>query len=177
MKPFRLKLERYFWAAVPTGFSFSLLFIAMLPMPIHGLEHIMPLLLLAPVFYWGISEGREMNFLTVFVLGILSDVATGLPLGFSSLSYVFFLALLQAQRKYIHKEGFVMKWGYFCMLLATTMLLQWLVISIYNGQIMPLLGAFVQWIATIGCYPFLHVLCDGLQARIDQHRWRTTHHL
>src|ERR1700722_13163714 len=99
------RFELFFLSALPALITAALAVFFLASKHIAGLSHFMPLLPLIPVFYWGMAHAREMPYWFVFPLGLMQDAVTGLPLGLSSLLYIFFLLLLHAQRKYIHKEG------------------------------------------------------------------------
>lgn len=166
------RLELIFWAVMPALLTIFLTIAFLIPKHIAGLSYVMPLLPLMPVFYWGMMHAREMPYWFVFMLGLLMDPAQGTPLGLSSLLYMAFLALLHAQRRYIYKEGFMIKWGYFSMLLGIVGVLGWLLLSFFHSQAQPIQPALVQWVITSACYPVLHRGFDSIYEFVSQRRWR-----
>ena len=168
-------LELKLWAATPCLVTLGFLLFYLSPKHISGIGHFMPALPLIPIFYWGLLHSHEMPYWFVFILGTILDAATGMPMGVSSLLYVFFLALLHAQRKYILKEGFVIKWGYFGMLMAFISILNWVLIWFLSGQAPGLLQGFIQWLLTMCCYPLLHRIFDILCDHIKSRRWQLRH--
>jgi len=172
MFPTSRRLELFLLAILPALITFLLaIFSLSSSHVVAGLNRFMPLLALIPVFYWGMTRAREMPYWFVFLLGLLVDAVTGQPLGLSSLLYLFFLILLRTQRKYIHKEGFVLQWGYFAGLLGVICLLNWIVLSLFYTQFAALVPAIIQWLLTIGCYPLLHSLFDRLYDFTNSRRW------
>jgi rod shape-determining protein MreD len=169
------KLELIFWTALPSLITLLLVIFYLAPKHIPGLSHFMPILPLIPVFYWGLMHAREMPFWFVFALGLIMDAVTGMPMGLTALLYVFFLAMLHAQRKYIHKEGFIIKWGYFAMLLAVTGAIHWLLMLFLNGQGQGVATAMIQWLLTVCCYPLFHRCFDMLYGHIHSRRWQLLH--
>lgn len=169
------RVELVFWSLAP-GLIALLLFIACLvPKHMPGFSSFMPLLPLIPVFYWGLMQNGEMPYWFACALGLLADAATGLPLGISALLYLLFLATLHAQRKYIHKEGFVIHWAAFSLLLAGLCALQWGMLSFAASDVRALSPAFFQWLLTACCYPALHKLFDRLTQHIAFRRWKLIH--
>jgi rod shape-determining protein MreD len=159
-----------FWAAMPALFAVLLALLQLVPKRIDGLGQFMPLLSMAPVFFWAIHHPRHMPYWFVFLLGLCMDALAGPLLGLSALVGVVFLALAKAQYKYIHKEGFTLQWAYFALLLAAAGALQWLMLALFGGVPLGAGNAFMQWLLTVACYPLLHRLCDVLYRFIGQRR-------
>ena len=168
-------IELYGLALIPSASTFLLLLVCLTPKPLPGLAQFMPLLALIPVFYWGLAMARDIPYWFVFLTGLISDTVTGLPLGLSSLLYMVFLAMLRAQHKYIHKEGFTLKWAYFSALLAGLCAVQWLAVSLFYSQAQAVFPAVLQWFLTLCCFPFIHKTCDMLQEWILARRWQILH--
>jgi rod shape-determining protein MreD len=169
------RFELVMWGALPGLITLLLAVLFLSAKHISGMSHFMPALPLIPVFYWGMMKAREMPYWFVFMVGLVIDSVSGLPLGLSSLLYVFFLVLLHAQRKYFYKEGFVIKWGYFALLLGATSALNWVLLSLFNSHAETVLPAVIQWFLTVGCYPALHKGFDGLTEHIHSRRWHILH--
>jgi len=169
------RLELLFLAMLPALITIALAVFFLSSKHISGLNHFMPILPLIPVFYWGMAHARDMPYWFVFLLGLMMDAVMGLPLGMSSLLYMLFLMLLHAQRKYIHKEGFVIKWGYFAGLLGIISFLNWAMLSLFNSRSETFSPAILQWFLTICCYPFMHKGFDGLYEYIHSRRWQILH--
>lgn len=98
----------------------------------------------------------------VFFLGLAIDAVQGLPMGLSSLTYLAFRIFIELQRKYIVKEGFMMKWAYFALLLLGVGTGQWLVLGFATSQMPSVLPALMQLVLTICLYPVFHQLFDLL---------------
>lgn len=162
-------------SSLPIVITLMLAILALVSKHVAGLSHFMPLLPLIPIFYWGMMHAREMPYWFVFLFGLIMDAVSGLPLGLSSLLYVVLLALLHTQRKYIYKEGFVVKWGYFSLVLAVVDGLEWIILSLFHGQAQGVWPVLLQWLLTVGCYPVLHTLFDALYDYTHARRWRILH--
>ncbi len=169
------RFELFFLSALPVIITSFLALFFLAAKHISGLGHFMPILPLIPVFFWGMTHARDMPYWYVFVLGIVLDAVMGMPMGLSSLLYIFFLILLHAQRKYIHKEGFMIKWGYFAGLLAVTCSLNWIALTIFNSRSESFFPGFLQWFFTVCCYPFMHKGFEALYEYIASRRWHILH--
>lgn len=171
MLPTAQRVELACWSALPAIITLVLAAFSLSTKHIPGLNNVMPMLQIIPIFYWGMVHAREMPYWFVFALGIVMDAVMGLPMGVTSLVYIAFLILLHKQRKYIHREGFVVKWGYFAILLGATVSLNWFGLSLFQVQFEGLGRAFVQWLLTVCCYPVMHRAFDAVHDFINMRRW------
>ncbi len=160
--------------ALPSLLVFLLVIFCL--MPKHaGIGHFMPVLWLIPVFFWGTFETREIPLWVGFASGLMMDAVSSPVLGLSALLTLAFMLTLHAQRKYIHKEGFLIRWGYFAIFFAAYLIIQWLVLSLWMKQVLPISSAFFQWVLTLCVYPLLHRAFELLSEYISQRRWQITH--
>jgi len=175
MIPPSRRLQLLFLALIPALITLVLTIFFLSSKHVGGLSHFMPLLPLIPVFYWGMAQARDMPYWFVFLLGLLMDAVTGLPLGLSSLLYIAFLILLHSQRKYIYKEGFVMKWAFFAALLAAPNILSCLMLWLFYAYLPALTPVLLQWLLTVCCYPVMHKGFDRVFDYILSRRWQLLH--
>ena len=169
------RLELFYLSFVPPIITFALAIFFMAAKHIDGLDRVMPILPAIPIFYWGLAQARDMPYWFVFILGVVIDAISGLPLGLTSLTYIFMLLVLRSQRKYIHKEGFVLKLGFFALTLAVTDLVNWGMLSLYYSQFQPGGASMIQWFLTVCCYPLLHKWFDHIHEQLMSRRWRILH--
>jgi rod shape-determining protein MreD len=169
------RLELYFLAAIPSLLTILLAILYLVPKHIDQLGNVMPLLPLMPVFYWGVQQARAVPYWLMFAIGLMVDTVTSPFLGLSSLIYILFLWLLMAQRRFFHKEGFLVKWIYLAVLLLVITAINWLLLSWYNTAAQPILPAMTQWLITVACYPVLHKIFDLLEEHIHSRRWEILH--
>ncbi len=165
------RFELLLWLLTPAVITCLMFILCVIPKHIWGISYIMPLLPLIPIFYWGKMQTAEIPYWFAFLIGLLMDVVSGIPLGLSALLYVLFLITIHTQSKYIHKEGFIIIWAYFTMLLALISVLQLLIISFSGNQLHAIPAALIQWLITILFYPIFHKFFDSISGHIKQRRW------
>ena len=175
MVPFSKRLELRFLAAIPSLLAVVLAILYLVPKYVAGLNNVMPLLPLIPVFFWGIMIARATPYWVVFAIGLVLDAAQGAPLGLSSLLYMLFLTLLNSQRRMMHKEGFLTKWGSLAVLFALISGINWLLLSWFNAHAMPVVPAVIQWGLTVAIYPVLHKAFDVLDQHMHTRKWQILH--
>ena len=175
MIPSSKRIELAFLAILPAFITFVLAIIFMSAKHIRGMDHFMPVLPVIPIFYWGIAQARDMSYIFVFLLGIMMDAVSGLPLGITSLTFLLFMIVIHTQRKYIHKEGFVIKWFFFAGILVVIYVFNWMLLTFFYSHAQTVGPAFIQWFLTVCCYPFLHKGFDGVYEYIHSRRWQILH--
>jgi rod shape-determining protein MreD len=169
------RLELLLWLVTPAVITFLMFILCAIPKYVWGINYIMPVLPLIPVFYWGREQTPEITYWFVFIIGLLTDVVSGLPLGMSALLYILFLLILHKQAKYMHKEGFAIVWGYFILLLAIISMIEWVLMSFSANQTHAIPAAILQLLITASCYPLFHKMFDIISDHIKQRRWILSH--
>jgi rod shape-determining protein MreD len=175
MSGFTHKTALTFWSVVPMIATLVLVVLYLVPKHAATFSNVMPMLHMTSVFYWGIINIRHMPYWFVFIIGMLVDAVTGLPLGISSMVYVFFVLFMRMQRKYVHKEGFLIHWAFFSALLMVIFGIKWLFITSLGTTAHALLPLFIQWLITVCCYPFASKIFDVLQAFVSSRRLTLLH--
>jgi len=168
------RTELFLWTLVPAALTLLLLLLCTIPKHLWGISAIMPILPLTSIFYWGRIKSTEIPFWFAFVIGLLMDSVSGMPLGISALLYMVFLVALHSRSKHLQNQGFMFIWWYFAVLLAIFCTLQFIIMSLYDDQIFSFVPAFLQWLITAGLYPLLHKLFDNLAEKCQHRRWFLT---
>lgn len=169
------KIKLFLLSGAPPMMVFALAIFYILPKHISGLSGVMPLLHLVPVFIWGVMHPRDISLLFLAVLGLVVDVATSLPLGFSALSYCAFFLLVRTQRKYIYREGFATMWGYFALLLLVLQIADWAGYAYFYGHTAALGTVLLQWVFTVLLYPLMHTILYPWVEKISHARYQLLH--
>ncbi len=175
MSAFKNKCALVFWFSVPMLVTLLFVILYVLPKHAFAFSNVMPLLHMASIFYWGMLGHRQMPYWFVFAMGVLIDVVTGLPLGLSSLVYILFVVFMRMQRRFVHKEGFLINWAFFSALLLVMSGVQWLLVTSLGSTQHALLPLFMQWLITAFCYPVVSRIFDVLQALISSRRLTLLH--
>ncbi|MDX2073381.1 MAG: hypothetical protein SFX19_03330 [Alphaproteobacteria bacterium] len=169
------KIKLWMLSLLPMLAVFLLAFFYVTQKHVAGLSGVMPMLHLAPVFIWGVMHPRDISMLLLAATGIMVDVATALPLGFSALGFCLFFLLVRSQRKYIYREGFAAMWGYFALLLLIWQLSCWAAIVFFYADGAPVSTPLIQWLFTVLLYPLLHLIFYPLVERIGNARYHLLH--
>lgn len=140
---------------VPFSICLILLLITILPMRIPALAGISPMLTMVAVYYWAIYRPDLLPAWAAFVLGLLSDIVIGHPLGMDALVLLLVQGIAANQRKFFLGKSFLVAWWAFGLLAAGAMALSWLVVAMMHKQMLDPTSAFFAYILTMGLFPLL----------------------
>lgn len=119
------------------------------------------------IFYFTILRPQFFAIWFLFLLGIIADSVTGIPLGITSLSYIITVKLfLFFDKKLIIKENFskiLIKFGIFTLAI---LLLKWLFLSLYYSKFYSFLNPLIQSFITITLYVFMHKFFHFLNKKL-----------
>jgi len=102
-----------------------------------------PFFLLMVVYYWAIYRPTVMPYAYTFVLGLLLDLLTQLPLGLSALVLVGIQTIVQRSRLFMMGQPYMMVWLGFAITSIAYACALWLLISLSEFSFAPL-SAFVE---------------------------------
>ena len=70
------------------------------------------------IFYFAVKEYSRLDFLLVFIAGLINDTVIGLPLGISSLSYILVCIFAAYLRNITIRPNLIKDWFYFLFVIS-----------------------------------------------------------
>lgn len=168
------RLELFFLSVLPSLVAIVLTVLYLSAKHLSGVNQFMPLLPILPIFYWGMVA-RDMHYIFVFLIGIILDAVIGMPLGLTSILFMIFLIMVHSQRKFFHKDIFLIKWAYFAVLMAVMSIANWFLLAFFMQHNEPLAPGLLQWLLTTLTYPIFHRIFDSIDNYIHDRRWHILH--
>ncbi len=138
---------------LPFAVTVLLMLVAMAPTHVPGLGMVAPPLTLISVFYWAIHRPDLLRPSVVFVLGVLQDLLTGLPVGLSALVFVIAYWVVLTQRRFFLGNSFLLMWSGFAMIAAAAAVIQWAVYSLSQVTLVGFKPAGFQALLAIAIFP------------------------
>lgn len=77
------------------------IFVDLIPTAQTGSIQLMPDIMAMLILYWTINRPHQFNIGSAFALGLISDIATGSPLGQHALAYTITTYIVMNQQRYI----------------------------------------------------------------------------
>lgn len=153
------------WArrTLPAGLCLLFVFLAVLPVPVPGYSSIVPMLVLASVFFWAVHHPRLLPPVVVFAIGLVQDILSGAPTGAGAVVLLTVYGVTVSQRRFFHHRTFIQVWVGFMIVALAAAVLSWTVAMIANGAFAPPRAAAFQYLLTIAVYPLLTWVLHGAQ--------------
>lgn len=164
----RLTQEAGFRARMiaPTLIGILLIIVMTLPFGSGTAGYAMPHLMLIHVYYYTLNRPLLMPPPVVAGLGLLTDMATGGPLGVSMVLLLLVQMLLINQQSFFRQRHLVVTWGAFVLICLLAFPVIWLLAGLHAGRMQPVGLLVIHGLATIAAYPFLYRALDWFQTRI-----------
>lgn len=115
-----------------------------------------PAIAAACVFYWVFIYPDLIGSLTVFIIGMVSDIIFLQPLGMDSLALLIAYTLTSHQRDDVVKYGFLVVWSFFAYFLFIFFAIKLMSAYIYMGDIFFSFDLIIQYMLTFLIYPLVH---------------------
>jgi rod shape-determining protein MreD len=144
----------------------TLLFAVITPLP--ALRSVAPDIAFITLFYW-LSYAQALTpFAFVALIGLVHDSLYGLPLGLSSLWYLFLWLLLYRGRRWLVKEELMPASLVFALLSLVWFLGQWLTVFAVTGQQEDVSVMLLRWLLTSFLYVPSHLLLSHIYYRMGR---------
>ena len=72
------------------------------------------------IFYWSLKGEGSLNYMLVFIAGLINDVVIGLPIGISSLTYLLICGFAAYLRNITLRPSLVKDWFFFLFTILVT---------------------------------------------------------
>ncbi|MBL4907586.1 MAG: rod shape-determining protein MreD [Sneathiella sp.] len=155
------QINRMLRGSIPFWLTFFLALLSVIPMRIEGFATVTPSLVSISVFYWSLHRPYLMSAPLVFLLGMISDILTGAPMGLSSLMLLLIHGIAVSQRLVFVGKAFILSWWGYILIASGISVISWIIACIYSFAILPVSPIMMQLMLTILIFP-LFAWCFGL---------------
>ncbi|MEO1192236.1 MAG: rod shape-determining protein MreD [Pseudomonadota bacterium] len=147
------KIDRWTRYCLPAVVALGFLLLAMVPIRLTALAPISPWILLIVVYFWTAHRPDLLPVWAVFVLGLLSDLLSGGPVGPGTFTLLLVAAAVRSQRRHILPHSFIVQWVVFALLAVLAEALLFLSYVVAYRSLLPVEPAAFQALMTIAIYP------------------------
>lgn len=138
------------------AFLAALFILNLTSVPVPDAGMIKPHLVLMAVYYWAIFRPTLIPTWLCFVVGILLDSLSGMPLGLQAFVLVAAQSLVRDQRKFLMAQPYISVWAIFGLVVGMAALVQWALFGLANDmQWLPLLPIAASVIMTFCLFPLV----------------------
>jgi rod shape-determining protein MreD len=154
-RPFWQRIDHVARQLMPLALTALLVIAGAVPYHIPGLARVMPVLPLMAVYHWTVYRPDVMPPWAIFLVGLMHDALTGVPLGTSGLVLLMVYGVMLTQRDFFVGKSFAILWMGFALVAAGALILGWLAVSAFHVRLVGPAPAFYQYLLTVGTYPVL----------------------
>lgn len=151
---------------VPFGTTLFLLLLTLIPLHVPAIIGIMPMLPMMCVYYWAIFRPDLFPAWAAFLIGLLSDVVAGTPLGVNALVLLVVQGVSASQRRFFLGKSFLVAWWAFGLLAAGAAGMTWVLTVMLVGKSIDGLPIMFQYMLTMGLFPILTRLLAKTQTTL-----------
>lgn len=149
--------------STPVVVTLLLAVISVVPVGMPASSLLVPDLVLIAVFYWTVHRPDLMKAWTVFVIGMLADVLSGVPLGVHPLVLVLVHTAIISQHKIFRGAAFGVVWWAFSLIAPSAHALVAAIAFVAAGVVPDISVFLLRLVLTIGLYPALAWLLGRAQ--------------
>lgn len=121
-------------------------------------REIRPDLVIATIYYWSLYRPSMFGITYVFVLGLITDFVTGVPVGLNALGYVCVHWIVTSQRKFLVAQSYAVIWIGYILACLMCLSMQWAVFSLYHFNSADIHVPLMKLAVSIFVYPPITVL-------------------
>lgn len=134
---------------------------------IEQIANFLPLFDVMIIYYFSVYKEEVFSIWFLFILGIISDSITGLPLGVTSLGYITIVKLFNiVNQKIVLKETFLQIFQQFIVFAFAILFFKFALLSLYHLQIHNAINPLIQLIISAVTYIFMHKFFDFLNKKL-----------
>ena len=156
MKPsLWLRLDVLARKLTPFGLTVLLVLVGLIPLHVPDFSRVAPTLAVMAVYYWTIFRPGLLPAPAVFLVGLLQDILSGMPIGINTVVLLGVYGVVLSQRRFFAGKSFVILWLGFALVAGGAELASWLLISLYHSSVVAAQPVFFQYLVTLGSFPLL----------------------
>lgn len=126
----------------------------------------MPAFALMAIYYWAVVRPDTFPVYAVFVVGLLTDLMSGGPIGLWSFTYVFVYIIVLTQRFLMMNIPFSVFWFGFLVVAMFTGVVSWTIASIAYWMFLPVSPVLSYVLVTAAVFPLFSFLFGRIERRI-----------
>jgi rod shape-determining protein MreD len=149
--------------STPVVVTLLLTVLSVVPVGLPASSSLAPDIVLIAVFYWTVHRPDLMRAWTVFVIGMLSDVLSGTPLGVHPLVLVLVHTVIISQHKIFRGAAFGVVWWAFSLIAPAAHIAAAAIAFVGAGVVPEPSVLILRLVLTIGLYPALAWLLGRAQ--------------
>lgn len=131
-----------------------------------GFYEAKPLLVLIPIFFWGMMKVKSFDFISVLLFGFVQDFLDGTPFGLNIFIFLSLYFMVYYQKFFSIDSSFVFSYLAFSVVSFVLMLIKYFIISILFVYNIAFFNILLSWAILILFYPIFYWILGWLYTRL-----------
>jgi rod shape-determining protein MreD len=156
-------MSRSFWQKLdlmarqmtPFALTVVLVIVGLIPLPVPDYALVAPQLAFVAVYFWALHRPHLLPAYAVFIVGLLQDALSGMPVGVNVLVLLTIHGVVLSQRRFFIGKSFAIAWLGFAIVAAVAFLETWILISVLDLAVVNAAPVAVQYPVTVGVFPLV----------------------
>lgn len=119
----------------------------------------------AGIYFWQSQRPDIFNLLSAFILGIFTDVLSGVPLGVNITSFMVLYITADILSSHFNIKKFSYSWLLFMLATLLTLIFKGTIVSIFYRKIIPLNYLLFEFLLSFALYPLWARIYMGIERR------------
>ncbi len=162
VKKLLLNIKTFFWDIIPCIIVLVSIFLTSLPYEINYPSKFLINLPYCLLFYFFKNDTHNFTFVSLIILGLVQDIISNIPLGFTPISFLFFYLLFNSTRKILVRNNkFIYSVFTYSICLGMVTLLHLLIKNLFDFHIIiDFRTSLIRWFLGAFIYMTIHLLFD-----------------
>ncbi len=162
------KVVTLFQRLLPFVTSVLFMLLSYIPINVSIFNNIRPDLGLACIYFWMLHRPDLFGVTEIVFLGVINGaISSALP-GAGLLAYLVMYVLVYNTQKFFNAKSFVVIWYGFMALALSTLLIKWMVVSVYYSQFLPISMLMFSYFIGVALYPLMSIVLAFVQNKFIQ---------
>lgn len=162
------KVVTHFQKSLPIITSVFLLLLAYLPLNFNFFYNVRPDFGLMCIYFWMLHRPDLFGIGTIIIMSIVVSVISSSVVGCALIAYLVMYILIYNTQKLFNAKSFVVVWYGFMALSLISMLVKWIVVSIYYNEFLPISMLMLGYLMGIVLYPMISMILAFVQNKFIQ---------
>ena len=162
------KVATHFQRSLPVLTSLLFMLLAFVPFSFSLFYDVRPDFGLMCIYFWMLHRPDLFSLLIVVLMGLVSMAVSSSVGGSALLCYLCMYLLVYNTQKLFNAKSFVVIWYGFMALSLVSMLIKWLVVSVYYNEFLPLSMLMLGYLMGAFLYPLISMVLAFIQNRFIQ---------
>ncbi|MBN2752159.1 MAG: rod shape-determining protein MreD [Rhodospirillaceae bacterium] len=130
------------------------------------LNSLMPSLTLCVVYFWSAHRPNLFGMGSAFLIGLIQDLVTGVPLGLGALILLLTRAGVATQSRFFLAKPFVVYWWGFCLVALAAAVTSWVMAAMVLGVIIPIGQVLISALLSMAIFPVIFGICGIIERHL-----------